>query len=449
MRTELNRQARIAILLLAPALFVIVPSLAISQNKASGVMERASQAKRQTFGTELVNLLSHKQYLELENLLRTSSDVPVSELTFVEGVLANSENRIANSIRLLKPLLSASATKLTREEEILGLRALADDYMKSFRYADAASTYAKLLHEFGASLSRSESSDIDGNRQMAILLRRAPPETVALSSAFTISTRRDAIGGIEAPITVAGHTEPWILDTGAGMSLVTRSRAEQLGLVLSKGTTPVAIYGGATANAHVAVIPALRIGGAVVRNVVTLVVEDKDYYVPPVHFQMEALLGHTVLAALGQTTFFRDGRIRVAPFGEASNTSGAEMFMDGFTVLVAAGTPKQLQLFTLDTGTGNTILTERYFREFRRDFAAQKLTGVEVFGHPGRVPCYEASSATLTFGNVPAKLQHVFVVTQPIGNGWDSFYGNLGQDVLKQFRSYILDFHLMRLTVTP
>src|SRR6185295_14698834 len=112
---------------------------------------------------------------------------------------------------------------------------------------------------------------------MVEALRGAPPQTVDLGAGFVVPTRRNALRTIEAPVTVAGHVEHWILDTGANISILTRSKASQLGLSLSEGTTPVHTFSGAVANCHLAVIPSIRFEGTELRNVAVLVIDDKDF----------------------------------------------------------------------------------------------------------------------------------------------------------------------------
>jgi len=58
----------------------------------------------------------------------------------------------------------------------------------------------------------------------------APVQKVHRERAFTIPTRRNAVGLIEAPVQINGRTEFWALDTGANISVLTRSRAQRLGL---------------------------------------------------------------------------------------------------------------------------------------------------------------------------------------------------------------------------
>ena len=408
----------------------------------SGYTETAcAQSGHQEVADRLISLLSHKEYLKLESDLQKRSDTTSPEFALVTGVLANVQNQIAKSIRLLTPLLSAPSAKLKPQEERLGLSTLADDYDKTFRYGDAANTRTILLRRVGEFLSDGERDDIEDARDADDLLKLAPGETVGNFRPFVIPTEKNSAGMIEAPITVGNDTEPWILDTGANISLLIESRAQKLHLGLSKGTLPVAVFFGRTVPCHLAVIPVLRIGEAVVHNVPVLVMKDKDYYIPQIHLQLEAFLGYPVLSALGRISFYRDGHFGVDPPQETEPSYGSQMFMDGLTPVVAVKDHGKQRLFSLDTGAANTFLTARYLTAHRAEFKGQKLSTVEQ--PSGKLPAYYARRVTFSLGGLPITLHNVPVLAKPQGNGEDYFYGNLGQDVLKQFRSYTLDFRSM------
>jgi hypothetical protein len=106
-----------------------------------------------------------------------------------------------------------------------------------------------------------------------------------------------------------------------------------------------------------------------------------------------------------------------------------------------------LHLFAFDRGASDSYLTFRYQHKFRRAFVNQKRGSVELAGHPRPLPAYDAKTVTLTFGVTPVTLRDISVLSEPQGNGLDYFYGNLGQDTVKSFRSYTLDFRKMRFLV--
>jgi len=141
----------------------------------------------------LDQLLQQRHYLELESALTSKSNLSAPDRSFFEGVMANRRNRVADSIRMLEPLLpSLSATN--RERAIVALSTLADDYEKTFRYADAANAYAQLETRFGSSMSESERRRARTEAARWSLLRGAPPQTVEFARPFTVPITRDRVG---------------------------------------------------------------------------------------------------------------------------------------------------------------------------------------------------------------------------------------------------------------
>jgi predicted aspartyl protease len=305
------------------------------------------------------------------------------------------------------------------------------------------------LEELAATASEPERNEVRGSLRLAELLRKAAAQTLHMESAFIVPTQRNAVGLIEAPVEIGGRMERWALDTGANISTLTRSRATRLGLALSSGTAPVAGLGGRRVQCHVAIIPELRIGRAEFHHVATLVIEDQDFYIPEVKFQMEALLGYPVLAALGQISFYADGHFGANPGPGSIDAQGAPLLLEELTPLVAAGTSKGPRLFTFDTGAANTFLTAPYWREHSAEFAGLEVGKLEIGGSGGTqtIPSYTAAHVTLVFGRTPISIDDVPVLTAPRHAGQEPFYGNIGQDAMSKLRNFTLDFRVMRLSV--
>jgi len=60
---------------------------------------------------------------------------------------------------------------------------------------------------------------------------------------------------------------------------------------------------------------------------------------------------------------------------------------------------------------------------------------------------YDLSQVDLHLGTATATLKKVPVVTEDVGvDPLDGVFGNLGQSLLHQFRSYTIDFSRMRFT---
>ncbi len=62
-------------------------------------------------------------------------------------------------------------------------------------------------------------------------------------------------------------------------------------------------------------------------------------------------------------------------------------------------------------------------------------------------PAYSLPELSITVGGGTAVVKDIPVLTQPRDRFDRKFYGNLGQDVLRQFRSYTFDFRKMMFSV--
>ena len=90
---------------------------------------------------------------KLEVHLKTMPAGP--ERDYFTGVLANRSGRVEESIRLLESVLP-EMRKTNPARAAVALEALANDYLKVFRYADAARAYDDLLAKFSSELGKAK-----------------------------------------------------------------------------------------------------------------------------------------------------------------------------------------------------------------------------------------------------------------------------------------------------
>ena len=181
-----------------------------------------------------------------------------------------------------------------------------------------------------------------------------------------LKTSKNPIGSRVAELVVNGVREPWILDTGANQSVVSRTFAERLGVTPLPGVASVGSgLTGRKSSLRVAVLPTMQVGGATLTNVVLLVLDDENLRIGsgPDAYQIDAVLGYPILEALGVVTFTRDEFLA----GEAAEAGGqgVRMYMRGLTPAIECEVEGRPLLFTLDTGASSTDLSVRYCELFR------------------------------------------------------------------------------------
>ena len=407
---------------------------------------QSKDAVSQSGTTDLNQLLRDRRYLELNAALSSKSNLSVSDRTFFEGVMANRRNRVADSIKMLEPL-AQSLSAVDKERGVITLSTLADDYEKSFRYSDAANAYSELERRFGLLMDENERRRVSREAARWSLLRGSPPQSVEVNQPFTIPTRRDKVGLPEVWVDFGRIHESLILDTGANLSAISFSLAQQLGLKLSNSSATSNGIAGRRMAIRTAVIPELRLGEARLRNVAVIVINDKDMIVPSLHYRIPGSIGFPVLSALGRITFFADGQFGVGS-NPAVGTSGDEenLFLQRLTPVVAAEIAGAERLFTIDTGSGGAFLTVPYYLEHKDDFTSQTIGSFDLAGAGGvrTYPAYLTGKVNIKVGGACVSLSQLPVIAQPRGQSDDKFYGNIGQLVLGQLKSYSFDFQKMR-----
>jgi hypothetical protein len=407
-----------------------------------------SYAHSQETGSDLDVLLQQRRYIELQQMLaKWRSQLQPSDLAYFDAVLANRTDQVQTSAQLLESLLPAlSANKSARTE--IALCTLADDYAKSFRYRQATNTYgeaARLAEE------HEKESFCDAKREASRwqLLSGAAAQTVSGVRSFTVTGKRDALGLVQLPVTARNYTGSWIVDTGASLSVISRSAANRMGLhtsTIADTAEGIALV----VFVHTAVIPEIRIGKAVLRNVAVLVVEDSDLTFPVIGYHIEGSLGLPVLVALGRVTFYPDAQLRFDREKHSEKKADSHnLFFEGSALLASADFGQGDQLFGLDTGALLTVLSAQFYRDSKGPLGEGAWAALELAGAGGTLvsPAYIMRNTLVNLGGGCARVQNIPVLSESTGRAGE-FYGNIGQSALKSFSSVTLDFVAMRFSVS-
>jgi predicted aspartyl protease len=412
---------------------LLVPACVIAaQSLAPGRADRAVQQ----FNTK-----------ELREAIGSMSNGP--QRAYFSGVLASREGRDGDCIRLLTSALP-SLRSTRPDRAAVALRLLADAFDRTFAYSRAVAAYDELLEHFSSQL---ESTDLHGaqdDSSLAKVLARSPGQTIAWRGPVRISIRRDnPLGLITTDLTVNGVLSPWILDTGANQTVVSRSFAMKLGLKMLPGHSQTA--GGVTGIENplqAAILPTLAIGGATLHNVVLLVLDDPNMTISNgkgQQYTIPAIIGFPVLRALGKLTFRHAGLLDANANGVDSN-AGSPLELKLLNPVAEPVVEHQMLPFTIDTGASSTTLSVRFYRQFQSEKSTWNRVETKSFGAGGGTStnAYLVPSLPLTVGGRTIVLKHLAVLPSAQGADIDVLFGNIGEDLLQSVASFTLDFTQMR-----
>jgi predicted aspartyl protease len=379
------------------------------------------------------------QLRDLESRIRTMSDG--FERDYFSGMLAARSGHFGEAVAQLNralPHLRGSAPK----RAATALETIATAYRADNQYGAAARAYTELSDRFADKFDHFPADDA----ALARILSGTPPQTIAWHGPVRLKTSHNPIGSRVAELVVNGVRAPWLLDTGANQSLVSRTFAERLGVTPLQGTAPVGSgLTGRRSSVRAAVLPKMQIGGATLANVVLLVVDDENLRIGSGAdgYQIDAVLGYPILKALAVVTFTRDEFLA----GEAAeaNGRGVRMYMRGLTPAIECQVEGRPLLFTLDTGASSTDLSVRYYELFRANAGSWKTHVVESAGAGGssKHDVYIQPRLVIDVGTSTVTLADVSIFPIRMNAGIDVLFGNLAQDFVNAFESFTLNFATM------
>ncbi|HEX5461780.1 MAG TPA: pepsin/retropepsin-like aspartic protease family protein [Steroidobacteraceae bacterium] len=389
------------------------------------------------------------QIRRLEATLKAAADGPTRE--YFNGMAANREGRLWVSIRLLTAALP-SLRRSSVSRAALALQALTDDYGKLFEYKKAAASAEELLASFATELSPIQRQGVEDDAAVYRILSDTPRQTIGFAGPVALQTGRNVLGSLEADLSVNGVGGKWLLDTGANMSVVTHGFAERLRLQPLPGSARVQALTGVENTMRVAVIPTLRLGGAILHHVVVLVLPDKDLNIPydkeGHRYQINAIIGYPVLQALGRLTFRRDGRLLAGDLASDSH-GGVRMYMKGLRPVIECKMAGHSLPFSFDTGASRTELLTAYYERFKSQAPHWQQVEKVSAGAGGAVrkKGFVQRVLKLQVGARTATLRDVMIDAADTGVDNAAIYGNLGQDFVSGFDSFTIDFRSMRFSL--
>jgi len=224
---------------------------------------------------------------------RVQSLPPGVERDYLAGVLAGRRGHTEESIPLLTRALPGLRDSQPQRAAI-ALEALAEGYVSSYRYREAARAYDDLEQHFAGY----QGHDVADDAALARLLVDVPVQTVTWDGPVRVPMSRNPIGSVTSAITANGTSEQWLLDTGANYTVVSRSFAQTLGLTPLAGSATVGSgVTGLTSPLQVAVLPDLHLGGATVHHAVAMILDDASLRIgsDPTAYQIHAILGYPVV----------------------------------------------------------------------------------------------------------------------------------------------------------
>jgi hypothetical protein len=262
--------------------------------------------------------------------------------------------------------------------------------------------------------------------------------------------RRTAVlkheGDLAIPLSVNGKECTFLMDTGAGVSIITQQAAERLGLKFRGAGGVIGDSSGKGFAAKTAVAKEIVLGNMRLKNVSFFVVPDQEPFTSaPV--EQRGILGVPIQFAVGTWQWSKSGTIRLGEKIPPGKSQPNLVFFRN-KIVVSADIAGHSAFFTLDSGAVDTDLNSDFAGSFGDLVANVQKTTREVTG-VGGTSTFEAMilpELKLSVADHQLTLRPAAVTLQTLGAiGGDCCVGNFGDDLLFQADGFSLDFDHMSL----
>ncbi|MCP4312426.1 MAG: hypothetical protein GY790_14275 [Bacteroidetes bacterium] len=390
------------------------------------------------------------QYLEDQHLfkLRKVYDLNTESISRkadlqIQAQLLNTFNKNRKSNEVIDELIELYEDELTDSLEVELFTLKADNYFKLFDYKSGYMTNKFLLEELGHVMDSVELAGHVSMKNILEPLQHVPPQVVKIQNDNLIPLSRDVAGLMNISVRFGQENHNMIFDTGAGMSVIKKSFAQQLGLEMLETSINVNAAQGSVVKSSLAVSDSLYLGDILVTNVVFLVMEDEMLNFPQISFFPLGAIGFPVIEELREISITRADTLIVPK--EPGKAGLANLRLDGLQPLVYLYNGSDTLEYSFDTGATKTHFTSNYYHRYKDEIERiAHLDTISTASAGGRMEHHtlRLDSTMLHIGQETAVLKDLHVHPEH-NETFGKVYGNLGQDLVRYFDRFTLNFEEM------
>lgn len=397
-----------------------------------------SLTARQTNDT-LYQLYKAKQYPSLKKA-NTDSTHPL--YYFYKAAYANACNRTEESAEWLRKYLG----KKKKPEASIAFEYYTlehDNHVRNFDFKKAAVTGPAILKKFRKKM---EPDEIRGNENAALIwkaLRNEPRQRVMQPSIDTLPFTRDVAGLINLEVRSGGSALKFVFDTGAGLSCVTESVAEQMGFrILPDSGMKVAGFNNIYNPVRIAIADSIRMGDLIVYNEPFLVFKDEAFSFANGLYRIQGIIGFPITKELGRITI--EPKQLVLQKHEADDpTLEQNFFVETLRPLVILNYKGRPMPFNFDTGANSSDFFKPFYEADSTALLAVAKLVERQAGSAGGVSNHkvlEVPALEFVLNGQTISIPNAGIDPERLHVSDEKLFGNIGQDLLKQYKKVTIDF---------
>jgi predicted aspartyl protease len=388
---------------------------------------------------EIYDLIEKHNFFKAKEIYNVDKDnFPLVYQKFTEAILDNAFNQLNESQEKITFLYSEKLN-IPDSLQLKLYEIRKDNAVKLYNYKEAKNAVVIILSEYREYLTSKEIADFENDLKIWSALENIPPQKVYINQRTRLKMEKDNAGLNNLKVTANQDTLNFIFDTGANLSTTSKSVAKRLKMKLISVDIEVGSITGAKVLAQLALCDTLKMGNIDMHNLIFLVLPDDALAFPQINYQINGILGFPVIEALNEIQITQHGDF-IVPKQESTFSGSSNMAMNELTPLIYIDEMH----FTFDTGADQTLFYNSFYLENQDDVNKQYQPGKIRFGGAGGSVEFEGYVINHTFNNLGKQitLQDIQLLKEEIKEN-ETVYGNIGQDLIRQFNTMTLNFDQM------
>lgn len=383
----------------------------------------------------LKQLSKQHQFAKMDSL---NSKEKGKDYYFYKGLYANVCN---------KPKLSNQYLDSLKNNELINTYEFAklkdDNYIKLFSYNSAYMASKVLTMKFQQRFTKEELQDEINTQQIWKTLRGTRPQSIDKFTKITVAAVKDKAGLITTEVKAKDTVSHFVFDTGAGISCITESIAKKMGVkILPDHNISVESFTGQKNKVRIGVAAEINLGELKIHNAVFLVYPDKAFTFADGAYVINGIIGFPIIKELGTITFEKDK----LTFSKESESGANEknLFVDELRAIVMLKYKNKTLPFNFDSGAKVSLFNKAFYETFKTDLDSigtlettkSSSAGAEVVSTEVLV----LKDQSISLGNKTIQLPKMEIAPKDYGVYGEVNYGNIGQDILGQFKKVVISF---------
>lgn len=387
----------------------------------------------------LYQLYEAKQFPAIQQM---NQDPAHPNYYFFKAAYANAVNKPDSSLYWLRTYLGRKK-KPPKDMAFPYYNLEHDNYVRSFRFREAAATGTYLLRKFKSEYKDDEEKGIRYANLIWQALEKEPVQKIEQPQVDTIPFTRDIAGLINLKV-LANETESaFVFDTGAGLSSITESHAKKLGLkILPDSGIYVAGFNNIYNPVRIGIAPELQFGQVKIYNEPFLVFSDEAFTFANGAYKINGIIGFPIAKGLGRI-HIESKQLVLEKHRQDDPTLVPNFFIETLRPILMLEYKGKLLPFNFDTGANTSSFSKPLF-ELDSVSLLQvgkyiQATNASAGGATTR-RVLEVPSLEMKLNGETIKLINPDIDTENHHVSSDKLYGNIGQDLLRQYKRVVIDF---------